>query len=141
MRRFLAVGLAVSAGIPATALAAGVTGTFRGRTSESKSVRVILKNGVIKSGSKIPYVMLCQHGTLSGTIEPYGRVRRHHFDVTMNGTEALGHGWRARHRSRLKITFGGRGLLGSVHEQATVLKAGGKVFEHCFATIEFGASR
>jgi hypothetical protein len=122
-------------------MAAGVTGTFSGKTSEGKRVRLIVSHGVIQHGSKIPYVMLCQHGTLSGTLEPYGRVRRGHFAVSIHGTESLGHGYRARHRASLKITFGSGHMLGLVKEQATVLKSSGAVFEHCYATVGFAGRR
>lgn len=139
MRRFLAVALTASFVVPATAIAAGVTGTFTGKTSQGKHVRLVVSHGVIKRGSKIPYVMSCQHGTLSGTLEPYGRVRQHQFAVSIHDTESLGHGYRARHRSSLKITFGGRHALGTVSEHATVLKASGAMFERCSASVSFAA--
>ncbi len=141
MRRFVVGALVAAVVVPATALAAGVTGTFSGRTSQGEHVKLIVKRGDIKRGSKIPYAMTCQHGTLGGTMEPYGPIRHHRFAVSIHNTETVGHGYKARHRSSLKISIGTRHASGSIIEQATVVNSKGAVVDHCSAAVLFTASR
>jgi hypothetical protein len=141
MRRFVIGALVAAAVVPATAFAAGVTGTFNGKTSQGKHVRLIVKRGAIKRGSKIPYSMTCRHGTLGGTMEPYGPIRHHHFAVSTRNTESVGGGYKARDRSSLKITVGSRRAHGSFGAQATVLNPKGHVVDHCAVLLTFTATR
>lgn len=141
MRRFVVGALVALAVVPAAALAAGVTGTFTGKTTQGKHLRLIVKRGVIKRGSKIPYALRCQHGTLGGTMEPYGPIRHHSFAVTIHNIESVGNGFKARHSSSLRMTIGSRHASGAIIEHATVVNSKGAVVDHCSASILFTASR
>lgn len=141
MRRFVIGALAAAVVVPATALAVGVTGTFTGKTTQGKHVRLIVKNGAIKRGSKIPYTLTCRHGTLGGTMEPYGPIRHSRFAVTTRDTESVGSGYRARNRSTLSITVGRRRAHGGFGANATVLNRKGRVVDHCAALLTFTVSR
>lgn len=141
MRRFVMGALVAAVVVPATALAAGVTGTFTGKTSQGKHVRLIIKHGAIKRGSKIPYALTCRHGKLGGTMEPYGPIRHSHFAVTTRDTESVGNGYKARSRSTLKITVGRRHAHGGFGASATVLNRKGRVVDHCAVLLTFTVSR
>jgi hypothetical protein len=141
VRRFVVGGLIATVLVGGTALAAGVTGTFTGKTSQGKHVRLIVKRGAIKRGSRIPYALTCKHGTLGGTMVIYGPIRHDRFAVTTRDTESVGNGYRARNRSSLKITVGSRHAHGEFGALATVLNRKGRVVDHCAALLTFTASR
>jgi hypothetical protein len=141
MRRLLAGVVVAAIVVPATALAAGVTGTFTGKSTQGKRVRLIVNHGSIKRGSKIPYTLTCQRGTLTKTLEPYGPIRHQRFSVTIHTTESVGGGYKAHVRSLLKITVGSRRASGAIEELATVVNSKGSVVDHCGAGILFTARR
>jgi len=141
VRRFVVGGLIAMVVVSGAALAAGVTGTFSGRTTQGRHVSLIVKRGAIKRGSRIPYALKCKHGTLGGTMEPYGPIRHHRFAVTTRSTQSVGNGYRARNRSSLKITVGSRHAHGAFGGRATVLTRKGRVVDHCVVLLTFTVSR
>jgi hypothetical protein len=142
VRRIVVGGVIATVVVSGTALAAGVTGTFTGKTTQGKHVRLIVKQGAIKRGSKLPYALSCKHGgTLGGTMVIYGPIRHHRFAVTTRDTESVGNGYRARSSSSLKIVVGSRHAHGAFGAFATVLNRKGRVVDHCAALLTFTASR
>jgi hypothetical protein len=141
VRRLVVSGLIATVVVSGTALAAGVTGTFTGRTSQGRQVRLIVKRGAIERGSRIPYALRCKHGTLGGTMEPYGPIRHSRFAVTTRDTESVGNGYKARNRATLKITVGSRHAHGGFGASATVLNRKGRVVDHCAVLLTFTVSR
>jgi hypothetical protein len=138
----LVVGALVAAVIvPAPVLAAGVTATFTGRSSQGKSLRLVVKRGAIKRGSRIPYTLTCHHGRLGGTLEPYGPIRHTRFSVTIHNAESVGGGYRADVRALLKIRIGSRRVSGAIEGLATVMNSKRTVVDQCGAAILFTARR
>lgn len=141
MRRSLVAVLLVCLAVPTAAVAAGLSGTFVGKTAQKKHLKLVVKRGVIKRGSQIPYAMHCHHGRLGGTMEPLGPIRHGQYAVRLHNTESVGNGYKARHRSSLSITFSGHRARGKLTEHATVVTATGAVVDRCSASVTFTAHR
>jgi hypothetical protein len=140
-RRILCLAVLVAALVPATALAATVAGTYKGKTSQGKRVVVKVSHGAVVRGSMFSVAVHCHHGSLTASPRPRGRIRRGRLSSHGTFTDPAGQGVRVKGSFSLRFAVHGRVITGSFAEHDQVVGATGTVLDHCSVKITFRASR
>jgi hypothetical protein len=136
MRRFWLLS-AICALLPTAALAATATpvsGTFKGATSQGKTVKIKVASGRLK-GSSVGWSASCTtHGfSLSGTTSLTGELTGKRYKHREVYTVAVKHGYKAKHiaNAQFKVSRAGHRLTGSFNVTAVVYAKPGVITTTC----------
>jgi hypothetical protein len=127
--------------IPATALAGGVSGAFKGTTSQGKRVVIKVSHGVVEHGSKIPFSLKCHHGAFSALQNPSGKLRRGRFSTHSPVNAAVGGGLRAMGQENVRFVVRTRVVTGTFSENDRIVTGSGTIVDRCSASLTFKATR
>lgn len=141
-RRVLSLAVVISALIPATALAATASGTFRGKTSQGKRLVIRVSHGRFARGSAIPFSLHCENGALSGRHFPTGKLRRGRLSRHVKINSSAGSGIVVHGRGVERFVVRGKVMTGSYSERDTVVRSSNHaVLDHCSVALTFRATR
>jgi hypothetical protein len=140
-RRVLYWAVMASGLNPATAFAAGVSGVFKGMTSQGRHVLIETSHGAVERGSEIPFSLRCHDGAFSAVQNPSGKLRQGRFFTHSPVNAAVGGGRRATGHETIRFVVRTRVVTGTFSENDQIVTRSGTVVDHCSASISFKATR
>lgn len=128
--------------VAAVALAATITGTYRGATSQHKIVVLHVANDVVRSSSKISWSASCVHHVLIGSTSLSGPLRAGRFYAHDAYRVSLGAGGYVIETATARFSVGRHRAAGTFRLTAKVYAAGGRQVDRCASPrIRLSASR
>lgn len=132
MFRLIAVSVVLAVAVPATAEAK----VLRGKTSQGRSVTLVLQNGVPKR-LKIGWTLSCKKNKSTGPtstrfFRPYDQATADVINDADSGSASLGKGWRVRNSATLTGQRAGEAWSGTFSVKRSFHRKG-KKFDECRA--------